>query len=442
MKTFFKFHKFDAETWMAKYYRLLRQFCGHIRAFATDRSVRAAHTARVLEWFLENWLALAISIALATAVYFGIHEKRALEFDRNIAVRVRRVPEGHRVVADPLEIKVTFRGSREDMNAIEMSPPTIVVPYPTKLGTLTNAVSQKITRRNVEMSGLRGSGAATVVRLATSEIKLKEDVKTTLDFKIEPPVVKGIPFGGRIAEIEGYEPKTVQVTSGGGKLDVWELNGKQPRLGEISVDGRADDFTVTAPILPPRDDDGIDIQMVPATATVKVKMTMLRNKKSLEEIPVRLALRHGVFVPQGTEISPTNVNVTLVGPTNTTDAISATNIAVYAEVDALPDVFTNAIKVALSVRVPHDRSITTTTLDPPSIFLIPPPPPEEPEESEEAPEKPETASDSTPATTTGGPGSVPAAGLPRSIPAPGAPAEKDPVPSGDTPAQEKTESNH
>ena len=396
MKEDSKFQKIDYETWLANLYRFLRLLCGHVRAFATDRAVRAAHAAQLRKWLRANWLSLLISVILAAIVYYFIHERPALEFDRNVAVRVRKVPEGRRVVADPSEIKVTFRGSREDMNAIEMSPPTIDVSYP-KFGISTNVTTLKVSQRNVELSGLRGSGAASVVRLAVGEVRLKEDIRISLDFKIEPPVIKGIPYGGRIAEIVSYEPKSVQVTGGGGKLGLWEQNSKQLRLGEISVEGRADSFTATPAILPPRDDDGIDIQIAKATAKVEVQIREPRTFNAIPDIPVRLSLWRDVFLPKGTGISPTNVTVTIVGSTNTISTITASDIAVYAEIDSLPEVFTNAVEASLSVRVPHNSSIFETSVNPGFVVLTPPPPPPEPEPEPPALDLTETAPAEEPA---------------------------------------------
>lgn len=319
---------------------------------------------------------IAISFAIATGIYMKIHERPNEEFVRTASVKVRGAPAGSRIGIEPSTIRVTYRGTRQDMLGLDMLPPTVDVPYPSDTNRLTEAGAPvKLTRKNVRFSSMRGFGTATVVDIDPKTVLVREDKPESRGFDIEPPKLEGSPHRGYRAEVVDYSPKRVVVTGGGSRLRAWEELGLKMPLSPVSVDGRVADFSGTAKVLPPNGEDAMEVSLPDTPVRVDIRIVRPRDSRTIDGIPVRLAFPQGFSFPESVEVKPSAVRMTLVGVEEQLREVGAADVAVYAEVatNALPaatDGTTNAVEVALVARIPHDKSISEVNLDPPEVRIF------------------------------------------------------------------------
>ena len=107
-----------------------------------------------VEWFTDNKWMLLGSIALASLIYFMIHDNSIEIFERRVPVECRNVPVGKSVGVEPSTVLVKFRGSRDERLGLDLNPPTIVVSYPRE-GISDSERAVKLRKRDLKMAGGR-----------------------------------------------------------------------------------------------------------------------------------------------------------------------------------------------------------------------------------------------------------------------------------------------
>lgn len=370
---------------------------GSLFAGGVSRRLRRAFAVGIRRRVVANRLPILFSIVLATALYNLLHERAVKEeFVRNVAVKVRGVPEKTRVGIEPSTVRVVFRGSRADMLGLDMSPPVVNVNYP-GVGVGSTGVEVKLTPRSLPIGGMRGFGSVAVVRFEPEKVRVIEDEVASISFDIDPPRLDGTPYRGYRAEVADYSPKKATVTGGGRRLKGWDSLGFRLQLPPVSVEGRAGDFSREVEVLPPAGEDAMDVELPTMPVKVDVRIAPPRDNRTLDNIPVRLSLPQDFAFPASMEVEPKSVKMTLVGVEEQLREVGVADVAVYAEIsqDAIPGEGTNAFEVALVSRIPQDKSIAEVNLTPPTVtitaIVLPPPPPIEPQPSPEVapPEKEE-----------------------------------------------------
>ena len=354
----------------------VRAAAGGLAGFIADGQVRRFVAFGLGRRIAANAWPILISIAIATGVYMKIHERPNEEFVRNVAVRPRGAPEGSSIRVDPPTIRVTFRGSRQEMLGLDMVPANVEVAYPSDTNRLTEAgATVKVSKKNVRFSAMRGFGTATVVDVDPKSVRIREDKPESRGFDIEPPKLEGSPHRGYRAEVVDYSPKRVVVTGGVSILKAWEELGKQLQLPPVSVDGRVADFSKNVKILPPNGEDAIGVDLPDTIVKVDVRIVRPRDSSTIDDIPVRLAFPQGFSFPETVEVEPATVRMTLVGVEEQLREVGSANVAVYAEIgtNAIPvsaGAETNAVEVALVACIPHDKSISEVNLNPPTVRIF------------------------------------------------------------------------
>ena len=359
----------------------------------TSKKSRRACEASIWHRLVENRVPVVVSLALATVIYYGIHDRPTEEFVRNVAVKVRGASEGSSIGINPPTVRVVFKGLREDMLALDMAQPIILVNNPGDKALVGGTNSVPLKKRDVRLPALRGFGSVSVVRFDPDKVTLVKDEIASMDFDIEPPKLEGTPSPGYRAEIIDYSPKRAAVTGGGSRLKGWDALGHKLQTAPVSVDGLGLGEVVRfVEILPPTGEDAMDVSLPLEKVEVKVRVLEQRTPMPLEgEIPVRLSFPQGFPFPKGVVVEPTSVRATLVGAEEQLRDVSPANVAVYAEVpEGAVLTATNALEVALVARVPQDKSILEITLAPPKVALTAVEPLEGPEkpEGQEPPESP------------------------------------------------------
>lgn len=359
-----------------------------IWAGMTSKKSRRAFAASIWHRLVENRVPVVVSLALATVIYNGIHERPTEEFVRNVAVKVRGASEGSSIGIDPPTVRVVFKGLREDMLAIDMAQPIILVNNPGDKALVGGTNSVPLKKHDVRLPALRGFGSVSVVRFDPDKVNLVKDEIASMDFNIERPKLEGMPSRGYRAEIISYSPKRAGVTGGGSLLKGWDALGHQLQTKPVSVEGLGPcEVTRFVEILPPIGENAMDVTLPHEKVEVKLRVVEQRTPMPLEgEIPVRLSFPQGFPFPKGVVVEPTSVRATLVGAEEQLRDVSAADVAVYAEVpEGAVLTATNALEVALVARVPQDKMIREITLAPPRVALTA----VEPLEETEKQEKPE-----------------------------------------------------
>lgn len=338
----------------------------------TSKKSRRAFVASIWHRLVENRVPVVVSLALATVIYYGIHDRPTEEFVRNVAVKVRGASEGSSIGINPPTVRVVFKGLREDMLALDMAQPIILVNNPGDKALVGGTNSVPLKKRDVRLPALRGFGSVSVVRFDPEKVTLVKDEIASMDFDIETPRLEGTPSPGYRAEIISYSPKRAAVTGGGSRLKGWDALGHKLQTAPVSVDGLGLGEVVRfVEILPPTGEDAMDVSLPLEKVEVKVRVLEQRTPMPLEgEIPVRLSFPQGFPFPKGVVVEPTSVRATLVGAEEQLRDVSAADVAVYAEVpEGAVLTATNALEVALVARVPQDKSILEITLAPPRVTL-------------------------------------------------------------------------
>lgn len=351
----------------------------------TSKKSRRAFMASIWHRLVENRVPVVVSLALATVIYYGIHDRPTEEFVRNVAVKVRGASEGSSIGINPPTVRVVFKGLREDMLALDMAQPIILVNNPGDKALAGGTNSVPLKKRDVRLPALRGFGSVSVVRFDPEKVTLVKDEIASMDFDIETPKLDGTPSPGYRAEIISYSPRRAAVTGGGSRLKGWDALGHKLQTKPVSVDGLGLGEVVRfVEILPPTGEDAMDVTLPQEKVEVKVRVLEQRTPIPLEEkIPVRLSFPQGFPFPKGVVVEPTSVRATLVGAEEQLRDVSPANVAVYAEVpEGAVLTATNALEVALVARVPQDKSILEITLAPPKVTLTAVEPLEESEKLE------------------------------------------------------------
>lgn len=321
-----------------------------------------------VEWFADNKWMLLGSIALASLIYFMIHDNSIEIFERRVPVECRNVPVGKSVGVEPSMVLVKFRGSRDERLGLDLNPPTIVVSYPREGISDSERFAVKLRKRDLKMAGGRGFGSAIPVEFEPNTVTLVIDTEDEREFDILPPKIVGTPHHGK-ATVE-FSPRKAKVRGGFAQLNAWEENHWSLRLPDVTVEGRAQSFNEVSEIMPPTGELSL-VAIEPKNVTVSVTIVQERRKKELKAVPVRLSLPLGVEIPSGTVFKPGSVDVTIIGQGGAVDEVAIEDVAVYAEADDLPRPFTNSVDLALSVRVPSGVSISMTETVPKTVKLIP-----------------------------------------------------------------------
>ncbi len=362
---------------------ILRNIGGAI----ANRAFRRALADDLRKRFMANWQILLISASIATVVFFWIHERPAEEFTRMVEVKVTDVPTGMSVGTEPRFVKVVFKGTRDNMIGLDISPATVYVKYSQILkarrgrlrllsflnrhdGADAQADNEvELSTKYVNQGATRGFGNADVVRIEPKTVRIVSEEQVGMYFEIEPPRLKGTPVLGYHAEVADYSPKGIEVTGGGNRLKVWRERGLLLQLSPVDVEGRERDFPSEAIILPPKGDDAMGVSFATNSVQVKVHVTRQLAMFDIDDIPVRLSFPQGFTFHDTIEVQPDKVRMTLKGTEEQIRKIGRGDVAVYAEVSTNAIPAGTAIPVTLVSRTPQDKSIVEVNIEPSTVLL-------------------------------------------------------------------------
>ena len=149
------------------------------------------------------------------------------------------------VKVEPGEVRVTLRGSLEQLRALREE--ALVVKVPTRANPAGEGFEEVPLRR----SQVEGMGSARVDALEQTQVRLEYEVEGTLRLSVARPVLLGTPLVGT-AEVLWMETNVV-VRGPMTQLRTLYDNAVPLATERIDVDGRVQSFTRRVRILPPAD---------------------------------------------------------------------------------------------------------------------------------------------------------------------------------------------
>ncbi|MDD5706092.1 MAG: hypothetical protein PHR35_09210 [Kiritimatiellae bacterium] len=312
---------------------------------------------RLLLWLSANWLLALISLGVAVVVYFTVRENISYTDTRTVAVTVDHEDGLALTAIRPASVRVTFRGSLNELRQLDRRDPRFVL-RPPRAGAAGGTEHKELRQRH-----LRGASGLRIVMIDPPVVEITFDHQGEREFAIAPPVLQGRPLRGR-AEVD-YTPRTAIVR--GARLQLDRLHGAGISLQPepVNVEGRVQSFTQRVAIMPP--EDAWQPEIVPAEILVRIDIIPESAQREFDGVPVRLALPTRPS-PGGTIVAaPPLVKVRLTGLSETLQGLTTNDLRVYADGDD------TAVEVPLRVFLPAGIALDSAVTDPPSVRLTPRP---------------------------------------------------------------------
>ncbi len=319
---------------------------------------------RAMAWLHENGMLAGISVTVAIVGFFTIRENISYTETRTVTVDVERESGMALMAVRPASVKVTFRGSLNELRQLDRRDPRVILKAP-RGGPGAGTVRMTLRPRH-----LRGTAGLRVAAIEPSEVSITFDHQGEREFPIAPPMLEGKPLRGR-AEVD-YSPRTAIVRGARLQLDNLHNQGVNLQLERVNVDGRVQGFSQTVAILPP--EDAWLPEITPSEVTVHVDIKPDLTMRTFTNVPVRLELStpstvtNGVFAPD-----PPTVKVTLSGWSDSLRRIRPEQLHVYA---VLPGKTTNVstnrpspVEVPLSVLLPPGLEAAKASTEPETVTI-------------------------------------------------------------------------
>ena len=313
---------------------------------------------RIMLWLRADWLLILISITAAVMIFFAVRENISYTETRLVTVEVEREAGIALMAVRPANVRITFRGSLNELRQLSRREPQVIVRAP-RADPTDGTVRIRLRSRHVRgVTGLR------VVSIEPTEVSLNFDHQGERLLAVATPIIEGRPLRGR-AEIEDYTPRSVLVRGARLQLDNLHEQGIRLQPNPINVDGRVQGFSVRAPLIPPP--DAWMPELTPPEVTVKVAIVPENAEREFAGVPVMLATASRPL-PADLRIEPDTVTVRLIGWSEELRRIPTNAVHVYVDCPDTPlTATTNAWP--LHVLLPAGMVIDSATTDPPAVFL-------------------------------------------------------------------------
>lgn len=280
-----------------------------------------ARLKRTVAVFINNWHLKLLAVLLAIFAYHAIMAATSYEVLYDLPVKVeldeQRSPDVAILDQDAKSVKVTFRGSQEDLRRLDQSELKIVV-HP-KADDRKEWIS--LTANHVE--GARG---VTPVQFIPATIMLAFGRQAEKEVTVLAPVAVGTPLAGHV-ELD-YHPKTVRLRG-----PIERLKDRNAVATEaVDVDGRVASFTRLVKVLAPND---IWVSRItPSEVTVNVKIVTESVDRKWEKLSIQVLL--DAQSPSGAvRLEPKEASVSVSGRAQLVEKIPQDAVSVYVDVRGL-----------------------------------------------------------------------------------------------------------
>ncbi len=223
------------------------------------------------------------------------------------------------VKIDPGDVRVTLRGSRDQLRAIQRED------LQARL-TLRQAPPgggyELVTLRSTH---IEGRGYARVELIEPQQVRIEYDIEGEMALPVARPHLLGRPLIGRAEAI--WAETNVVVRGPLQQLRTLHENAVQLQTEPIDVEGRVQSFTRRVRVLPPPD-IGV-LRVTPPEIEVRVGIKVDTETRLYENIPVLLTAVTGSGLVLTSE--PSTVNVRVTGMAERLDALRPDDISVVAD---------------------------------------------------------------------------------------------------------------
>jgi YbbR domain-containing protein len=257
-------------------------------------------------------------------------------------------PEGWAVQeASAKTVSVTFRGSQNDIRALEKSQ--IRVEINVREGTSKSMIID-LNRKNVN-----APRSVRALYVEPGAVDLTLDRETEKEVNVEIAQL-GDPPDGYIIEDSGVSPGRVKIFGPERRLAEIETVRTEP----IDMAGRIRSFSNSIPLAAP---SGLlmakmDVQRV----MVSFAISEVTHRRDIKNIPVRILLPPGVS--PDVRINPKTVDVSLKGRINIITNLSERSVQAFVDYEDMGDADTAELPVEVTTLVP---GINVMIVDPPNV---------------------------------------------------------------------------
>ncbi len=312
---------------------------------------------------LNNWTWKLAALGVALIIFFSIRGLVSHTQSLTLTVEASTVEDGQALVGfDPEVIRVTFRGSENEIRQLSMAnaeAPKVALklrqPPPG-----TSSVDIRLSSRDI----LR-DGDLRVASIEPSTVTALFDTSDTRTFAVNEPIISGSPATGMV--MVTIEPRTVQLT--GSRLLMDELEAAEHVLATaiLDVSNRTEGFQTNLKVLPPDNRGGWTLS--PDTVRADVKFVREDKEKTFTKVPVRVlqSFSGARYRPE-----PRTAEVKVQGADQELDAISQAMVQILIEEpeQVAPDEEGRLICEPVVV-LPCTNRVSRVTVSPTQIWLKP-----------------------------------------------------------------------
>ncbi len=295
------------------------------------------------EWFknlfINNAGLKSLALVLAALTFYSIENTISEEETYEVPVEVKLEKKIAVHSQDHKIVKVTLRGSQEDLRTVNIKQVKAVVR-----SKVTNYdESEQIT---IGPGNIEGISGVMVKKIRPNVITLTFDREVAKTFKIAKPEILGVPLIGK-AEID-YEPRVVVIHGSKRRL---EQVSSDVLTEPIDVDGRVESFSKRIRVLPPIDTWVSKIEPPEITANISIVTESI--SKELTNVLV-----NAIIEPHKAGrvmIEPKTVKVTLRGRPVTLDNIPDAAVKVFVDCSILDS--SASYELPVNVHIPPGTDI-------------------------------------------------------------------------------------
>jgi hypothetical protein len=313
----------------------------------------------------NNWPLKLLAVGLAALAVYAISGATSSELTLDDVPVTVSVDEGIAILdQQPKTLRVTFRGSSEDLLRLDRRQTQVVVRP--RVSSPDGAEAVRLGPENVR----HGAVGVRVFAMEPSRVDLVFDREVRRALPVAKPEITGAPLIGR-AEID-YAPQTVFVRGPKRTLDAERFVKTEP----VDVEGRAAGFSTRVKVLPPSD-LGVS-QVDPPEILVRVSLVTETLSREWTNVLVLAVTRDGGG-PRAV-FDPPAVTVSLHGSAEALGGIAPGGVKAF--VDCTDADTARPQERAVVVHVPAGLDVTATVAPARVRVSFVAPPPEERKEQD------------------------------------------------------------
>lgn len=295
----------------------------------------------------NNWGLKLTAFILASMSFIAIRNVTNDEATYTVPIEVD-VDKGIAILdMDPPSIKVTFRGSLDDLRRLDLTQVKAVV----KPTASDPAGSEWVS---IEKNNIKGVIGVRPVMLVPGTVNLTFDWEDEQQFPVSAPAIDGKPLQGRV-ELD-YEPKFVTLRGPRRQLQRMLEQNRPLDTEAVDVSERVKSFTRIVQVISPSETWVSQIE--PSEIKVSVNIVTETISRNWTNMTV-LAIMDRDHVHQ-VEIEPATVDVALSGRTDAIRGIKNDVLKVFVDCVGLDP--TKKHNLPVNVHLPTGTAATVTVL--------------------------------------------------------------------------------